>query len=75
VAALLPEVVLAVLRVAAEVEVGAERDQVAHPVRPLADDDLDRVAVAEPVAGDQGVVDVCSKLSSGLHTDAMPPCA
>ena len=53
VAALLAEVVLPVLGVAAEVEVGAERDQVADPLRALADDHLDDVAVAEPGAGDR----------------------
>ena len=58
VAALLAEVVLAVLRVAAAVEVRPERDQVAHAVRSLAHDDLDDVAVAEAVAGDERVVDV-----------------
>ncbi len=58
VAALLAEVVLPVVGIAAPIEVGAERDQVADAVRPFADDHLDDVAVAEPGAGDERVVDV-----------------
>src|SRR5207249_874442 len=44
--------------VAAQVEVRAEGDQVAHPVRALAHHHLDRVAVAEAVAGSERVGDV-----------------
>ena len=39
-------------------EVGAEGDQVADALRPLAHHQLDDVAVAEAGAGDQGVLDV-----------------
>src|SRR5262249_6402934 len=56
--ALLAEVVLAVLGVAAQVEVGPQRDQVPDAVRSLADDDLDGVAMAEAVARHQRVLDV-----------------
>ena len=56
--ALAPEVVLVVVGVAAQVEVRAQGDEIAHPVRALAHHHLDRVAVAEPVAGGERVGDV-----------------
>src|SRR5206468_12188763 len=56
--ALAPEVVLVVVGVAAQVEVRAQGDEIAHPVRALAYHHLDRVAVAEPVAGGERVGDV-----------------
>src|SRR5439155_1015444 len=56
--ALLSEVVLLFLGVAAQVEVRPERNQPAHPGRTLADDGLDHVATAEPGARRDRIVDV-----------------
>jgi hypothetical protein len=58
VAALQPEVVLAIFGIAAQVEVRAERDQVAHAIRALAHDHFHHVPVAEPVSRDECVGDV-----------------
>ena len=44
--------------VRAAVELGAEADQLAHPGGPLGDEGAHRLHVADPGAGDQGVVQV-----------------
>ena len=58
VAAFAAEIVVGVLRIGAQVEVGTERDQLADALRSLAHDELDDLAVAESGTGDQRVVDV-----------------
>ena len=57
-AALLAEIVLALLRVPAHVEVRAERDQAPHAGRSFAHDGLDDLAAAEACARRERIVDV-----------------
>jgi hypothetical protein len=57
------------------VELGPEGDEFAHPLGALGDQGPNRLDVAQADPGDQGVVEVLLRVSSGSSTAAMPPWA